>query len=290
MKLRQQNWLIALIIPALAGCFPLGDDGTPLDRNNSASAGTAMGKSTEIGDLIRADIEDAISDNEQTANSLYFPNTIQSKTVSIPSNTSAVSVQVDVCGTGEAPLQLDIWFDYPETGSNTAQLEATEDCTYQNKANTVITAGSTVAYVGTPSTTEASSFEAEYNFELESTNGTQTAGARDLVVTGSHNSEFTFSPLAYSGTSTNSANGEVYAPNLGEWLELTTSTNVVANYSVNFTTPADSFFNRSAGTHKLEDGNDNFVSVTYSIDDESETQFIDYDLNGDFQWQVSYSY
>lgn len=275
--------LLALLSPVLVACFPLNDSGDGLNRNNAGDAGNATGKSTEIGDELRSDIEDSIENYSG-------------------STTGVVSVPIDVCGESEPTLQLDVQFDTP-TGKNTAELTATADCTYQRNDNSevVIKQGSNINYIGS-STTDMSEnpwvttgeFIVGYDFEVETTAGAQISGARDLEVEGSHTTEVFWEGInitSIESTSVNSASGEVYAPKLGQWLELSTQTDIVANYELNFTTPSNSFFNRSAGVHRLEDENGNNVTVSYRVDGDSKTQYIDYILNnGAFDWTISYSY
>jgi uncharacterized protein (DUF1697 family) len=80
----------------------------------------------------------------------------------------------------ETALTLGIWLNTPTVWTNTAVLTTTEDCTYADAVNTVIKSGNTVAYAGTSTKTEVEflseyeiegTFEAEYNFELETSNG-----------------------------------------------------------------------------------------------------------------------
>jgi hypothetical protein len=108
-----------------------------------------------------------------------------------------------------------------------------------------------------------------------------------MLIVGEHSSTLSLSPLAYYGTSTNKASGEVYAPGLGTWLEISTPIDVVANYEISIDNP---FFNRSAGEHRLEDSEGNYVSIGFTINESTTTQYIDYDLNGGIQWQVNYQY
>lgn len=285
--------LMMFSLPLVVACFPV-EDSVSLERGNSASAGAAMGKTTEFGDLIRSDIENAIDDHQagrSAAKALYHPNLTAARTVSLPSS-EAVSVQIDVCSQGEVPLELSVWFNTPE-GSNTAQLRATQDCTYINKTETVIKKGSTIAYVGSAENSSDSllkttgTYTAEYNFELASVSGSLIGGARDLVLTGTHETELTLVPsLSIDGTATNSAQGEVYAPSLGVWLSLSTSENITSHYSIS----ADPYFYRSQGEHALEDNNGNSLSILYRINENTSMQYIDYSLNDSINWTVSYEY